>query len=338
MNILTIDTGTTNTRISLWRDASVIAQAHSEVGVRDTAITGSRLALQQAVRDAIASALSQAGMIPHQVDLALASGMITSNLGLHELPHVPVPAGLNELAQRMACVTLPDVFCQPIWFVPGVRNAVPDIGLHNCEAMDMMRGEEVEVMGALARLELNGPALLMLPGSHSKFVSIDDKNRITGCVTTLAGELLHILTHNTILTKSLDAAFASEINPGMLLAGAASSQKLGLGRACFNVRILEQFTHVERNDRANFLLGAVLGGDLLTLKNSSAIHMWPDMPVVIAGKPVLKEALALLLKNDDFFSGTITMLTDEQQAQLAGFGAIAVAVARGLITADACAG
>lgn len=333
MNILTIDTGTTNTRISLWRDASVIAHAHTPVGVRDTAITGSRLALQQAVRDGIAATLMQVRMMPDQVNLVLASGMITSNVGLYELPHVPVPAGLNELAQAMACVMMPEVFSQPIWFVPGVRNAVDAIGLHNCEAMDMMRGEEVEVMGALARLELHGPALLMLPGSHSKFVSVDAKNRITGCVTTLAGELLHILTHNTILTKSLDGEFASEINPGMLLAGAAASRKLGLGRACFNVRILEQFTHVGRNDRANFLLGAVLAGDLLTLKNSSAIQMRPDMPVLIAGKPVLKEALALLVKQDNFFSGTITMLSDEQQAQLAGFGAIAVAAARGLSAA-----
>jgi 2-dehydro-3-deoxygalactonokinase len=173
--------------------------------------------------------------------------------------------------------------------------------------------------------------MMVMPGSHSKFVCIDDKNRITGCVTTLAGELLYVITHNTILAQSLESSFATSINPEMLLAGAQSAQTIGLGRTCFNVRILDQFTIYERNDRANFLLGAVLGADLLTLKNSTAIKMMPGTPVIICGKPLMKEALALLIQNDDYFSGTITVVSNEVQANLAGLGAIRVAQARGLL-------
>ena len=333
MKILTIDTGTTNTRTTLWDDGQVISVAATQVGVRDTAITGSRQALDEAVRSTIAAALDKAGVQPDAVALVLASGMITSNLGLHELAHVLAPAGLKELAAGMVSVSMPEIFAKPICFVPGVRNDVANIGLHNCEAMDVMRGEEVEVMGLIEQLDIRGPAMLIMPGSHSKFVAIDANNMITGCVTTLSGELLHVITHNTILAGSLDHEFATEINPEMLLAGANLAKKIGLGRACFNVRILDQFTIYQRNDRANFLLGAVLGADLLTLKNSSAIEMLPGTAVIIAGKPILKQALALLVQEDDFFSGKVTVVSDELQAQLAGRGVIAVARAAGLVHA-----
>jgi 2-dehydro-3-deoxygalactonokinase len=142
---------------------------------------------------------------------------------------------------------------------------------------------------------------------------------------------MYVITHNTILAKSLDSQFATSINQEMLLAGAHSAQTIGLGRTCFNVRTLDQFTIYERNDRANFLLGAILGADLLTLKNSTAIRMMPGTPVVICGKPIMKEALAILINNDDYFSGKITVVSDETQAHLAGQGAILVASARGLI-------
>ncbi|MCL6470649.1 MAG: 2-dehydro-3-deoxygalactonokinase, partial [Ralstonia sp.] len=50
MNILTIDTGTTNTRVTVWRDDVALCQAARQVGVRDTAITGNRTTLQRGVQ------------------------------------------------------------------------------------------------------------------------------------------------------------------------------------------------------------------------------------------------------------------------------------------------
>jgi 2-dehydro-3-deoxygalactonokinase len=244
---------------------------------------------------------------------------------------VPAPAGIDDMAKAMREHLVENVWHAPIWFVPGVRNAVEHIGLHNCEAMDMMRGEEVESFALVERLNLNEPTVVVLPGSHSKFVSISKDRRIDGCVTTLAGELLHVISHDTILAGSLKEGFAKRIDPEMLLAGAASANKIGLGRACFSVRILDQFAVYDANARANFLLGAVLGSDLLTLKNSSAIRMSPGTRFVVSGKPILREAIARLVEGDDFFSGTVTVLGDDEQRDLAGYGAIAVARRRGLV-------
>lgn len=331
MNILTIDSGTTNTRVTAWKDGAVAGQAARQVGVRDTAITGDTRKLAEGVRDTIADALADAKLDKGDIGRVLASGMITSNVGLREIPHVPAPAGIDDLAGAMRESLVEHVWHAPIWFVPGVRNAVEHIGLHNCEAMDMMRGEETEAFALVERLGLAEPTVIVLPGSHSKFVSVDKDGRIDGCVTTLAGELLHVISHDTILAGSLKEGFAKKIDPEMLLAGAASANRIGLGRACFSVRILDQFAVYDANARANFLLGAVLGSDLLTLKNSSAIRMSPGTRFVVSGKPIMREAIARLVEDDDFFSGTVTVLGDDEQRDLAGAGAIAVARRRGLV-------
>jgi 2-dehydro-3-deoxygalactonokinase len=202
--------------------------------------------------------------------------------------------------------------------------------LHNHEAMDMMRGEETEAIGLLSRLDLAERTMLIMPGSHTKMVSIDERGRIVGCATTLAGELLQVITQGTLISQSVGGDFAATFSAEMVRAGAAAVQYTGLARACFSVRTLAQFTDVERNERANFLLGAVLGGEMLALKNSSAIQMKPETPIVISGRPMLRQALSLLIQESGFFYGKCTMVNDAQQADLAGFGAIAIAHARGL--------
>lgn len=332
MNIITIDAGTTNTRTLLWQNGRVIAQAAQETGVRNTAIDGHNGALKQALRDSIAAVLAQASLTQNDLKLVVASGMITSPMGVQEVPHLPAPAGLAQLAKGMQSVSLPDVLDLPLWLIPGVRNQHGAIGLHNVEAMDMMRGEETEVISLLDRLQLQGAATLIMPGSHTKLVSVDEQRRILGCATTIAGELLQAISQHTLIRQSVDGEFAESLVPKMLLAGAAAAQKTGLARACFSVRTLGQFGAVERNERANFLMGAVLSGDLLALRNSSAVQMRPDTTLVITGKAMLRQALALLIEEHGFFYGKRIVVDDGQQANMAGHGALLIAAARGLIS------
>src|SRR5471032_1420932 len=103
MNIVTIDAGTTNTRSSLWIDGKLAAKVQVEVGVRDTAINGNNHALKHAVRDTINGALAKGGVAASDVALTLASGMITSALGLLEVPHLPAPASSRKPAGAGRC-------------------------------------------------------------------------------------------------------------------------------------------------------------------------------------------------------------------------------------------
>lgn len=195
----------------------------------------------------------------------------------------------------------------------------------------MMRGEEVETFGIMTQMGLNGPALVALPGSHSKYICIDETGRITGCLTTLAGELLDVITHHTLLADALGGAFADAINPDMLRQGAAYARDVGLSRLCFTTRILHLFTGCSRNDKANFLLGAVLAADLMALRGSQALKFNPEIPVWVAGKSELRQALILLFDDDPHFRGRVREVDDAVLQNAAGAGAIAVARARGLV-------
>ena len=330
MYIATIDTGTTNTRVKLWQEESLLASSHVGVGVRDTGITGSKDKLKGGVKAAIEQVLTDAKLSPGDVGLYLASGMITSNVGLHEVPHAFAPAGISALAEQMVSATLPEIVDQPIWFVPGVKNDVRNVTLENFAGMDIMRGEEVETLGLLAHLNLKGPALLILPGSHTKFVRVDQQGRITGCVTTLAGELLSVLTTETILASALDKSFAESLEPKMAQLGAESARKFGLTRTCFTVRILDQFTGSSLNGKANFLAGAIVGTDLLAVKDNEAMGDCQDIPVVIGGSNIMAGIFEVLVRQDEHFRGDLITVTGEVMQDKAGSGAILVARARGL--------
>jgi 2-dehydro-3-deoxygalactonokinase len=331
MYIATIDTGTSNTRVKIWSKGKVISKSFTGVGVRDTAVTGSKAKLCRGVKDAIKMALGNIGMEASEVDLFLASGMITSNVGLYEVPHVCAPAGVEELAKGMVSAQIDEVIDKPIWFVPGVKNQLKDININTCEKMDIMRGEETETFGIVECLKIEGPAVLILPGSHSKFVSLDKECKITGCVTTLAGELLSVITNNTILANALNNSFVEVANEEMIIAGADYSKKVGLNRTLFTTRILDQFTTYSVNDKANFLLGAVLETDLFAIKNSRAMEVSPDQTVIIGGSKILKRAFEILIKNDDYFTGKVCIVDDELMEDMAGLGCIAAAKVRGLI-------
>lgn len=329
--VVTIDTGTTNTRVTVWRGGEAVARAASEVGVRDTSITGSTDSLKRGVAAAIRAALADVDVAAEDVTLFLASGMITSDVGLVQVPHVPAPAGIDDLARAMVQATIADVAPAPIWFVPGVRNDVGEVNLATCEAMDVMRGEEVETFGFLQHLGLRGPVLLILPGSHTKIVHVDADTRITGSMTTLAGELLAVITRQTILAGSLRHSFADVIDEAMAIRGAALAAQVGLSRACFGVRILEQFAGAGPAALASFLAGAVVGTDLVAIVNTAAVPAGRDVPVLVGGTNALARLFALLVRRDARFAGDVTLADAATMRDAAGVGAMAVARARSLI-------
>jgi 2-dehydro-3-deoxygalactonokinase len=319
--VVTLDGGTTHTRLALWRAGQVQARAHRAVGARDVAHQG-RAVLAQAVQDCMNELLPG-----NPADgLVLASGAITSPQGLVDMAHVPTPAGPAELAAAMQRHDLPGI-AAPCWWITGVRNHMPGPpALAEVGALDMMRGEEVETLALLDRMHLAGPATLLLPGSHFKLVRVDDQGRVAACVTTLTGEVLQALTMHTLIRTSLDGRFADHLDPGALRAGAAAARASGLSRAAFTVRVLDVNGLLDRNARACWLLGAVLADDLRVVATERARH--PEGPLLLAGKPLLRDSLALLLADQGL---DVQAATDDQQADLAGRGALRLAQARGLL-------
>jgi 2-dehydro-3-deoxygalactonokinase len=318
MNLVTIDTGTTNTRVMLWQDGKKIAKVARPVGVKSTSITGSKDTLHQTIKSAIDELLTTAQVELNSDVKFIASGMITSNLGLAEIPHQSAPVSMSDLAANMEKIMIPEVCSQPIWFVPGVKNNVQTITSENIDQMDVMRGEEVEAFGALTQLQAKKPFILVLPGSHTKFINI----------TSMAGELISLLTKDSILSDSLKHNFSDELDVKTLALGAESCAKNGLGRAAFTVRLLDLYTNYTRNQMANYLLGVVLQNDVTAIKTTQAFDINADDTFVVIGKPALRDALQVLLNNDDYFTGNILTI---DVPELASVGIMAIAKMRDII-------
>lgn len=328
--IIAIDGGTTNTRASLWKDPGVcVDMVKSEVGVRITSIEGSNAALKAAVKGLLEQLLHRNAIGYDRVEGIYACGMITSKEGLVELPHLIAPAGMQDFVDNLAEVNLPEICPLPICFIRGLKNRDgAGLSLAEVEQMDVMRGEETETLALLDLFGNENGCLFALPGSHTKFVSVNAEGKILGCLSSLAGELLSAVTLNTILAGAVDKGFAgADYNKEMLLAGYRVARETSFARAAFSTRMVQMFVDSTPQDRASFLLGAVLEGDVRAVKNSKALCAAREMKMVIAGKEPLASALKLLFEADGFFD-RVEIYYPTAEKPMSGYGAYQAARAK----------
>ena len=329
--IITIDAGTTNTRVVLLDESGKVqAVEKRETGVRKTAIDGNNRKLKQAVKECIAGVMDKCGVTYDAITIVIASGMITSNVGLVEVPHIPAPAGIEELAKHVKPILLEEVCPVPIWFIPGVKNTAEEISLQNYEKMDIMRGEEAETIAVIEDMPAGKPMVLVLPGSHTKFVAVDENKKITGCLTSITGELLAAVTNNTILADAVDRQFVENYEKDMVLVGYENAKNNGLGRACFSCRILNQFVMKDPQKLANYLLGAVLESDLRAVQNSQAVHADKTTTMIVAGKNPLRQAIVDILEAEGAF-GEVIAFSETKEIPLSCLGACLIAKKGGLM-------
>lgn len=327
MRVATIDAGTTNTRTRIWQDGAVIGEADQPIGVRNTAIDGHNKKLVAAIHDTLQEAVEKSAP-GEEISIILAAGMLTSNVGILEIPHVEAPVSMDELAAAMVRRVVPEISPISIWFVPGIKNmADAELTEQNIIDMDIMRGEETEVAGLLDRCDPQGRTVLVLPGSHNKYIALDDRQRIIGCMTTIGGELLHSLIFDTILADSAGRSFPAGFDPVAFRNGVTYGKDFGLGHAAFMARIMDMFRRASKLQVQNYLLGLLLADDLKSLKASRVFQEFEQTTFLIAGKSVMQQAYSCLFQDEGWQA---EMVTKKQQQNLSGFGAIALAKRCGL--------
>src|SRR3546814_717416 len=151
---IVVDWGTTNVRAyRLAGDGRILERRESRQGIMNVADGGFRAAL-----DALLADWRGGGDTP-----VVLSGMIGSRQGWVEAPYAECPVDARRLAQGL--VPVPGL--ASAWIVPGVLHRGPG-GTH-----DVMRGEEVQIFGALPG-DARGPRTLCLPGTHSTWAVVED--------------------------------------------------------------------------------------------------------------------------------------------------------------------
>ncbi len=300
---ITIDGGTTNTRAALVCDDLVLDMIKLPFGIKD-----GRDMLAGEIRKALDALRDRHGELYKSAECILASGMITSELGLCHVDHLTVPAGLSELHSGMVRAELHELSDLPFFFVPGIKTACSSL-----ENADMMRGEETELMGIIG--SGREKTLYVLPGSHTKLITVNEKAEITDFRTMLTGEILSALYNNTILKNAFDLSRA-HLNEKYLKKGYVYCREYGFNSFCFKVRILNNLFSAGNDEIYSFFLGGVLCGDVSeTLKTDAAL-------ITIGGKSQLRDALKILIEDEGKFR--VRCLDDEEVGLSTICGAIGI--------------
>ncbi|WP_158881554.1 2-dehydro-3-deoxygalactonokinase [Rhodanobacter sp. L36] len=181
----------------------------------------------------------------------LAAGMVGSRQGWREVGYADTPADVDVLMAGIVAVRSADG--RQLGIVPGVRDSA---------SMDVMRGEETQVIGALAcRPELSGRAQLLLPGTHSKWVEVRD-GRIVRVSTMMTGELYAVLREHSILGAGIPEADATTTNHEAFDAGvriARDSGAAGVLTRLFSARALMLAGRLALDAVPDYLSGMLIG-------------------------------------------------------------------------------
>jgi len=224
----------------------------------------------------------------------LLAGMVGSNRGWREAPYVPAPAGGEDLARAI------------LWVEPGRTGIVPGVSQSGAAGADVMRGEEVQVVGAVAAGLVPRDATICHPGTHAKWIEVEG-GRIASFRTMMTGELFSLIKKHSILADQLDgedhdgASFREGVAEG--LGGASPVARL------FGVRARHLLGEYQ-GEPASYVSGLLIGCDV---RAALALRRGAD-PVLLLGRPELCTLYAVALGE----AGVETRTADGAEAFLGG--------------------
>ncbi len=207
----------------------------------------------------------------------LLAGMIGSSIGWQEVPYIACPADLGHLVESI--VTTQDPL---ISIIPGVRSAPGDTA-------DVMRGEEVQLIGAVAAGLIPANAVVCHPGTHTKWVLMKN-GAIHAFRTIMTGELFALLRAHSILSDALNAPVA--VGPAFEAGVRDGLTSSCLGATLFGIRARLLLGTLDQADASSWASGLLIGSDIafgLTLFEGHG-------PIAILGDPHLTEFYATGLR------------------------------------------
>jgi 2-dehydro-3-deoxygalactonokinase len=179
-----------------------------------------------------------------------------------------------------------------LWLQPDRIALVPGLSCTSADTLntpDVMRGEEVQIFGAL-QLAGRDSATLVLPGTHSKWVQVQG-GRVTQFQTFMTGEVFALMSQHSILGKTLDLNGA--FDEGAFFQGVDQSQQAGsVLHHLFAVRTLGLFHRLSAAQLPSYLSGLLVGEELR--QQAASTH---TEPVILMGSEALTLRYTLALQH-----------------------------------------
>jgi 2-dehydro-3-deoxygalactonokinase len=248
-SLVAVDWGLSWLRIwAIGPDGRVAAEYRSRDGFNATAPGTFELILKDRLT---AMGLAIGGDRP--VVPVIACSMVGARGGWREAGYLDVPASLDDLAG--AAVRVP---------ADGLDvRLLPGLARRDRARADVMRGEETELL-ALTRMKPGLSGMIVLPGTHSKWVTLD-RGTVVDFVSVMTGELFAVLTEHSLLRQAVGGAVATA-DPTS--AAFRRGLKRGLARpagvpsAAFSMRATGLLFDLPGAEVADELSGILIGAEI----------------------------------------------------------------------------
>lgn len=207
------------------------------------------------------------------------SGMASSTIGWKDIPYAQAPFALDGFGLRVEQLE----WEAPPWL--GKTFLVSGVATER----EMMRGEETQAVGLMARPELarfRGAATLALPGTHSKHITIENST-VADFRTFMTGELFEVLAKHSVLRATVDGASAAADSESFR-EGVRTGAREGLASNLFQARTRGVLGKATPAENAAFLSGLLIGAELRQTD-------W-SRPVIVAAGANLAEAYAIAVE------------------------------------------
>ncbi len=187
------------------------------------------------------------------------SGMVGSAQGWQEVAYLGNHVSLGDLPRSLS--PLQDLAAgESCFIVPGYYYADHEI--------DVMRGEETQLLGALALG--HGSGWVVLPGTHSKWVYINS-GRMAHWSTYMTGEMFAMLsregTLSSLLRVGVEHEDMADFDAGIVFA----RKRLTLTNALFSVRARVVSGAMPATKARAFVSGLLIGTEFVGAQDSDTV-------------------------------------------------------------------
>jgi len=296
---IAIDWGSTNLRGYFIENDTVINTYSSEKGVKNIV---NKTAYITILKDLI-STFNASENTP-----ILLSGMVGGAAGWIDTTYINCPFSLSYTSKHLIPIENKDIN-NPVYIYPGlcINNKEED-------KYGVMRGEEIQLIGALKK---EGYDLLILPGTHSKWIHILNKDStpiIDSFSTVMTGELYEVLLHNSLLGMVEDKKIFSLTGFNKGLQKAKDSD--AIIESLFSTRAKLLLSGIDKTEVPGYLSGMLIGNEV----KSQLAQIKADKKIGVVANKHLSELYQLVFQS--FNLNNVNFL-DVQEVTIQGYNTIA---------------
>lgn len=246
-------------------------------------------------RDGFAAAAAQLRDLLGDLPMLL-GGMAGSTHGWVDAPYRPCPLSAADLVSGL------------VWVEPGRTAIVPGAKVDGDGRSDIMRGEEIQLLGAAAAGIVPPTCIVCHPGTHCKWARLED-GRLVDFHTAMTGEMFALLRDHSILAGQLaaevrdDSMFARGVERG--LGGGLLTSDI------FSVRADVLLGRIGADEAPSLMSGLLIGADVAEgIRRANGT----TADILVMGRPSLTRLYAKAIA----MAGAAARQVDGERAFVAG--------------------